>query len=207
MFNELVRTLPDLSDEELIRITTTDRSGYMPEALALVEAEIARRRVRDATDGQCSNAVRQVPPENAEPRPRSLWLTWVNPTLRTEGAALRAARQGAIAAWLVSAVAGIASVLAVGVEAFADVGLGMWLFNAVIFLCIGFGIWRGSLAFATIGFVLYLVLQVGQSAMSRHFPSIWVILLLVAFLNGFRGAKALRGFRRTLQVASGGQHE
>ena len=202
MLDDLARHVELVSDEELLRMATTDRAEYVPEALALVDSEIARRGLDTVTSARHLELKREREQTEERARPRLFgWLTWVFPETSSDASALRVARQGALVSWFLGAVAFLGALLATRAVVSPHHGLYL-LLVAVIYVALGFGVWAGSLLAAAVALTLFvgtqayglLVLGLGHIAFTPIF--------LVAFWNGVRGAKALRGSTSTVDLSS-----
>jgi len=197
----LERQLELLSDEELLRMATTDRAEYVPEALALVDSEIGRRGLDNVTSAHHLELKREREQTEERARPRLVgWLSWVFPETSSDASALWVARQGAIVCWVLGAAAFLMALLATRAVASPHHGLYL-LLEAVIYVALGFGVWAGSLLAAAAALTVFVgtlayswfVLGLGQNG----FGLIW----LVPFWNGVRGAKALRGSTSTVELS------
>ena len=110
MLEDLERRLTDLPEEELLRIATTDRAEYVPEALALVDSELKRRGIAEVSRERHRELKHQRESSETSRLPR--WLAWIYPAISSEVSALRVARHGAVAAWVVSGTTVVLSLLA-----------------------------------------------------------------------------------------------
>src|SRR5262245_9687781 len=205
VLDELARQVGALSDEELLRMATTDRAEYVPEALVLVESEIRRRGLDDVTSAHHLELKREreQAEERAGPRPVR-WLAWVFPETSSGASALRVARQGAIASWVAGTGTFLLALVATRVELVASLKNGLGnvlgaahgfyvLLGAVIYVALGFGVWAGSLTAAAAALILYVGATAYVCSVQGSAPGALVFLMFIAFCNGVRGAKALRG--------------
>ena len=183
-----------LPDEELKKIASVACGRYPTPTLLAAIAELERRGVA------LPEAARNRPPsvQREDKPPRKGWFAWANPKIDDEASALRAARQGAVAAWIVTGLAAVFGLLSFEVEAFAKAGFGIGsLLESALFGWIGFRIWRGSLLFAIAGLTLYTIERVYDMVEAGRSPRGVAILLILAFANGCRGAWAVRKYRAT----------
>src|SRR5262245_7767299 len=201
VLDELARQVGALSDEELLRMATTDRAEYVPEALVLVESEIRRRGLDDITSAHHLELKREREQAEERERPRPVrWLAWVFPETSSGTSALRVARQGAIASWVVGAFMFLLALFATRVELVAEHGFYV-LLGAVIWVALGIGVWAGSLIAAAAALILYAAAQSYVFYMLGSAPNGFTVLLVIAFWNGVRGAKALRDFGSTVALS------
>jgi hypothetical protein len=177
-----------LPDEELLKIADVDCGRHPTPTLRCAREELVRRgRLEPGSWPEPIKVeVRTTP---------SPWFEWI-PRISSEATALRAAKHGAIAAWVVAGAKALIVVFASTTEAFAKVGVSTFgLIDAAIYLGVGIAIWRGSFAFAIIGALLFALDRASTWATTGHFPLFTA--LLIFFMNGVRGAHALRTWRGT----------
>jgi len=197
----LERQVELLSDEELLRMATTDRAEYVPQALAVVDSEIGRRGLENVTSAHHLELKREREQAEERARPRPVrWLTWVFPETSSDASALRVARQGAIVSWVLGAGAFLLALLATRVVASPHRGLYL-LLVAVIYVALGFGVWAGSLLAAAAALTLFVGTQAYSWFVLGLGPNGFNLIWLVAFWNGVRGAKALRGSTSKVELS------
>ena len=194
-------------------MATTDRAEYVPEALVLVESEIRRRGLNNVTSARHLELKREREQAEERARPRPIrWLAWVFPETSSGASALRVARQGAIASWVVGTSTFLLALFATRVDLAASLKNGPGTFlgaehgfyvllGAVLYVGLGFGVWAGSLIAAAAALILYVGAQAYVYSAQGSVPNGVVFLLSIAFWNGVRGAKALRGFSSTVVLS------
>ena len=82
----------------------------------------------------------------------------------------------------------VAKTLGVGASAVVD---------ALLFIMVGFGIWRYSRVAAVSGLLLFIAERLFLWATARHRPGGLAVLLLLGFVNGVRGTFAYHRFTTT----------
>jgi hypothetical protein len=204
VLDELAQQVRELPEEELLRIATTERAQYVPEALALVQSEIQRRGLENISSAHHLKLKREREQMEERERPRAArWLSWMYQTVSSEASALRVTRQGAIASWVIGAGTFVLAVSSATVETVPSLKQAFYnLLGAVIYIAIGFGTWGGSLLAAGFGLAVYVGDRLYAWVVLDHEPGGIAILLTMAFLNGVRGARALRSFRSSSALAS-----
>jgi hypothetical protein len=120
--------------------------------------------------------------------------------------AVQAMKGGAIAAWVVAGINLLigAYILFAAPSAGLAFGLtGAAMVDGAVFGVIGFFIWRQSVVAAWIGLVLFTLEKIFQWATQpKALVGIFMaVALWLAFLNGVRGAMALRRFNREAPAA------
>ena len=193
---ELRARLPHLTLDELVTLAGVDRATR-PEQADMVEGELARRGVTGVT-------IQGHHLDLSSRHEKRRWFGWLNPVMSDEKSALRVTRQGAVAAWIVSSTTVLVVLFAQKVEVFAAAGIDAWaLIDAALFGVIGIRIWKGSLPFAWVGVVFYLIERGVLWATTGQFPSGITALIFLAFVNGVRGAQAIRKYRHPSPDANG----
>jgi len=198
-----INKLPRLSEEELLRIATVESDQYLPHAVALVREELARRGVSEGSRERYqqlrSDRERR---ETAAERKGQRWLAWAYPNINDRASAIRASRQGVIAAVIVSAITAVLALLAGRSERVATVpGIDAYaLIDAVLFAIVAFGMWRHSRVAAVSGVVLFVGEKLYLWAAVGHRPGGVAALLFLGFVNGVRGTFA---YYRSSPAASG----
>lgn len=115
-------------------------------------------------------------------------MEWIWPTIDDLESAKKAAHKGAAAAFVVTIVTGVVSLLAVrGVAIFKELADGSGFIDAGLFIIIGFFIYRLSRIAAVIGLLLYVGEQVISIQSNGFRFSIMMIILTSYFIAGVRG--------------------
>jgi hypothetical protein len=186
-----------LPDAELLKITSVDCGKHPTPTFLCAREELVRRGLLAPESQQFQTE--PLNPPKPSPKP-SIWMRWTYPSISSEATALRAARQGAVAAWATAGVTAIWVVLAPTGEAFAKYGVTkLNLIDVVLSLGIGIGIWRGSFVFAVIGMLFFLTDRILVWTMTGHAPGGLAALMFIGFMNGVRGSYTLRRWRKGLE--------
>ena len=129
------------------------------------------------------------PTQPTAPNPILKFL-WPKPDSIT--AAISAAKQGAIACFVVAAITGIIALVSISSRQ-QIIGLNGWsLIDAALFAIAGLRILRLSRTWSIVGLVLYLA-EAGFRLSQGQFSGIVVmIILIIALINGVRGTFAYR---------------
>ncbi|MGN6481859.1 hypothetical protein [Luteibacter sp.] len=134
--------------------------------------------------------------------PRSTYKSnsWI-PEIGNRADAQQAMKVGAFAAWFVAAVniAIGAYILFSAPEAMRTFGVtGMSIIDGVCFALVGIFTWRYSLSSAWIGLILFSLEKIFQwvTQPKAIVGIVMAVILWIGFLNGVRGAVALRRFNR-----------
>ena len=117
----------------------------------------------------------------------------VRPTITDEATARTAARQGV---WACGIVAGV-TLLLYGLTFldFNPLNLNEYaLVDIVLFVLIGWGIYRMSRAAAVLGLMLYVLEQLYTWTEAGFKPSAHIILFIIAFANSIRGTFAFHKY-------------
>jgi hypothetical protein len=118
---------------------------------------------------------------------------WYWPPVDTVEAARNTAKQGAIAAAIVSGITALFAILSlVGVEI-----VSLWaLVDAGLFALIAFGIYKMSRLAAVIGIALYLWGQLNQILATGNSNYILIILFTLYFIHAIRGTFAYHKLKK-----------
>jgi hypothetical protein len=116
--------------------------------------------------------------------------------IRTVKAAVSAARCGAIAAYLFATIALTSSIVGASSLQLPFVPPPGGFLDTGLFAALGWGIWRFSRICAGIALVLYLFEQAVSFGAYGPFSTTMVVINVLLYLNGIRGAIAYHRFGR-----------
>jgi len=127
---------------------------------------------------------------------------WIWPDVSDKTSARKAVEQGVLACGIIAALdAGIAIYANLNHQRFAGYGASIWI-DGVLFALIGWGLWKNSRIASALGLLL-MAIEIADKLL--HHPKTFnfvTIFLLLAILNSVRGAFALHGQSKKVQILS-----